>query len=155
MTSKLKCPYTEEELKEIRNNFKGDKPICPFCQQELVREGMNHWWCLCNLKHQGKELYGTTALWQALIQSQQDLEESQQATLENAQTILEIHKDLEQSEKCCSAWEVQALDYHMKTIALSGDLEIAKSALRQIESRLVISPEIVARKALEQIEHKE
>lgn len=29
MTSNLKCPYTEEELKEIRNNFKGDKLICP------------------------------------------------------------------------------------------------------------------------------
>lgn len=40
---------------------------CPFCQQELIREGMNHWWCSCNIEHQGKELYGTTALWQALI----------------------------------------------------------------------------------------
>lgn len=51
-----------------------NKMICPVCQQELVREGMNHWWCLCNLNHQGKELYGTTALWQALIQAKQDLE---------------------------------------------------------------------------------
>lgn len=46
---------------------------CPFCQQELIREGMNHWWCSCNIEHQGKELYGTTALWQALIQAKQDL----------------------------------------------------------------------------------
>lgn len=47
---------------------------CPFCQQELILEGMNHWWCSCNIEHQGKELYGTTALWQALIQAKQDLE---------------------------------------------------------------------------------
>lgn len=46
-----------------------DKLKCPFCQQELIREGMNHWWCSCNIEHQGKELYGTTALWQALISS--------------------------------------------------------------------------------------
>lgn len=51
-----------------------DSMKCPFCQQELIREGMNHWWCSCNIEHQGKELYGTTALWQALIQAKQDLE---------------------------------------------------------------------------------
>lgn len=51
-----------------------DKLHCPFCQQELIREGMNHWWCSCNIEHQGKELYGTTALWQALIKAKQDLE---------------------------------------------------------------------------------
>lgn len=52
---------------------------CPFCQQELIREGMNHWWCSCNIEHQGKELYGTTALWQALIQAKQDLEIARKA----------------------------------------------------------------------------
>ena len=35
MTKKLKCPYSEEELKEIRNTFKGDKLKCPFCETEL------------------------------------------------------------------------------------------------------------------------
>jgi hypothetical protein len=52
---------------------------CPFCGQELIREGMNHWWCSCNIEHQGKELYGTTALWQALIQAKQDLEIARKA----------------------------------------------------------------------------
>lgn len=56
-----------------------DKLKCPFCQQELIREGMNHWWCSCNIEHQGKELYGTTALWEALIQAKQDLEIAREA----------------------------------------------------------------------------
>ena len=54
---------------------------CPFCQRELIREGMNHWWCSCNIEHQGKELYGTTALWQALIQAKQDLETARKALI--------------------------------------------------------------------------
>lgn len=61
-----------------------NKMKCPFCQQELIREGMNHWWCSCNIKHQGKELYGTTALWQALIQAKQDLEKARKALEEIA-----------------------------------------------------------------------
>jgi hypothetical protein len=60
---------------------------CPFCGQELIREGMNHWWCSCNIEHQGKELYGTTALWQALIQAKQDLEIARKA-LEKARINL-------------------------------------------------------------------
>lgn len=34
MTSKLKCPYSEEELEEIkkiRNNFTNTSVVCPFC----------------------------------------------------------------------------------------------------------------------------
>lgn len=104
-----------------------DKLHCPFCQQELIREGMNHWWCSCNIEHQGKELYGTTALWQALIQSLKDREE---LAIKLAQTT----QILELSEKCCSAWETQALDYKAETIALSGKLEIATKALEEIDT---------------------
>ncbi len=35
MANKLKCPYSKEELKEIRSNFKGDKFLCPICGKDL------------------------------------------------------------------------------------------------------------------------
>lgn len=74
MTSKLKCPFCGEELTEY--------PVWGFgCGNTN-----------CN-KTDG--VVGSEKLWQALIQSQKDLAESQQATLQNAQTVLEIHKDLE------------------------------------------------------------
>ena len=31
MTIKLKCPYSEEELEKIRNNFTNTSVVCPFC----------------------------------------------------------------------------------------------------------------------------
>lgn len=74
---------------------------CPFCQTELDYDEYGWDYSCPNHKCRATKgvLCGTKSLWQALIQSQQDLEESQQATLENAQTILEIHKDLEIARK--------------------------------------------------------
>ena len=72
MTSKLKCPFCGEEL--------GGNMAEPCC------------------RNQNCEMYAIPiprTIWEKLIQSQKDLEESQQATLQNAQTVLEIHKDLE------------------------------------------------------------
>lgn len=143
-----------------------NKLKCPFCQQELHKDPDGYYSCYtdnCSVMNAGGNgASGTESLWTALAQAKQDLDffkeeqdRSATALIERTKELDKCQKDLEQSEKCCSAWEAQALDYQMKTIALSGDLEIAKSALRQIESRLVISPEIVARQALEQIEHKE
>ena len=39
------------------------------------------------------------------------------------------HKELEQSETCCTEWEKQALDYKAENIALSGKLERTHKAL--------------------------
>lgn len=101
MTSKLKCPFCEYELQEnITTNL-----CCPICG-----------------------LVAPTKLWQALIQSQQDLEESQQATLENAQTILEIHKDLEIATKALkkiesTEWYDSMSSYEIMTFTAMKALE--------------------------------
>lgn len=82
---------------------------CPFCQQKLVREGSDNYWCKkCNLERHTPALYGSQKLWQELIRTR---------------------KALEQSEICCTEWEKQALDYKAENIALSGDLERTRKAL--------------------------
>lgn len=90
-----------------------DKLKCPFCQQELIREGMNHWWCSCNIEHQGKELYGTTALWQALIQAKQDLEIARNA-LEDIKSDYELYANqgcrMEPNETDMYNYACKALD---------------------------------------------
>lgn len=93
--------------------------------------------CICNTSASKK-------IWQALIQAKQDLE---------------------QSEKCCSAWETQALDYKAETIALSGKLEIVKSYVKGISQMVINSGDNIyvvighfkklADQTLKQIEHKE
>ena len=125
---------------------------CPFCQQEL-RKLFNRYTGEPNCDYEcgncDCDLYGIEmpeTVWQALIQAKQDLE---------------------QSEKCCSAWETQALDYKVETIALSGKLEIARKAFENIDmllhsrkfditelGRLNIIQHLVSR-ALKATEHKE
>lgn len=105
---------------------------CPFCGEELVR----HWgmkdpaiYCCDNLNCKRGGV-GTEQSWQALIQSQKDLAESQQATLQNAQTILEIHKDLEIARKALEDVKNDALTknrYHI--------IADANHALEQIEHK--------------------
>lgn len=74
MTSELKCPYSEEELKEIRNNFNGNKLVCPFCGKKLwydEQDGIYR--CMksgCVMDYEG----GTEKLWQELIQTKKELE---------------------------------------------------------------------------------
>lgn len=102
---------------------------CPFCQQDL-RTVLDSSFYTCD----SCGYTGYKQLWAALIQAK---------------------RDLEKSKERCSAWEKKVLDCQMKALALNEKLEIAKSALRQINLRLVIAPEFVAREALEQIEHKE
>lgn len=82
---------------------------CPFCQTELDMDMMGEIGCPNDSCKKSMFMVGTKELWQALIQAKQDLE---------------------QSEKCCSAWETQALDYKAETIALSGKLKIATKALK-------------------------
>lgn len=57
MTSKLKCPFCQQELREIYFNGVGVGYICPnsYCKK-------------------AEKLKGNTELWQALIQAKQDLE---------------------------------------------------------------------------------
>lgn len=111
-----------------------NKLICPFCQQELHKDPDGYYSCYtdnCSVMNAGGNgASGTESLWAALIQSQQDLEESQQATLENAQTVLEIHKDLEIATK--------ALDW-------IGNNRLAENPIRVEQLRRH------ARNALEQI----
>jgi len=48
---------------------------CPFCQQELVREGSDNYWCKkCNLERCNPVLYGSQKLWQELIRTRKALE---------------------------------------------------------------------------------
>lgn len=104
MTSKLKCPFCREELDWCLS--------CPLPTMSCP----NH-----NCK--AYDFLMTQNCWQALIQSLKDRKE---LAIKLAQTT----QNLEQSEKCCSAWETRALDYKAETIALSGELEIAKSTLK-------------------------
>lgn len=47
---------------------------CPFCQQELVREGSDNYWCKkCNLERCTPALYGSQKLWQELIRTRKAL----------------------------------------------------------------------------------
>lgn len=47
---------------------------CPFCQQELVREGSDNYWCKkCNLERYSPALYGSQKLWQELIRTREEL----------------------------------------------------------------------------------
>lgn len=45
------------------------------------------------------------------------------------EALAQAKQNLEQSEKCCTEWEKQALDYKAENIALSGDLERTRKAL--------------------------
>ena len=109
---------------------------CPFCQQELRQDYTGVMYCYNEDCEQSADWFGSSSLWQALIQSQQDLEESQQATLENAQTVLEIHKDLDIAR--------QALEF-VKTLNERQDgcfeedyetqMRTVYKALKQIEQR--------------------
>ena len=108
MTSELKCPFCEYELQENRTT----NLCCPICG-----------------------LVAPTKLWQALIQSQQDLEESQQATLQNAQTILEIHKDLEIATKALEdIASGQIIEHSVCGHECDNKIAIARNALEQINN---------------------
>lgn len=110
---------------------------CPFCQTELDMDMMGEIGCPNDSCKKSMFMVGTKELWQALIQAKQDLE---------------------QSEKCCSAWETQALDYKAETIALSGKLKIATKALNLAKwwlgSSCIATAEKTIDKALNQLEHK-
>lgn len=76
---------------------------CPVCGEKI--EHIEDGWCNCKNRCLGS---GSISLWQELIRTR---------------------KELEQSEICCTEWEKQALDYKAENIALSGDLERTRKAL--------------------------
>lgn len=45
------------------------------------------------------------------------------------EALTQAKQDLKQSERCCSAWKTQAVDYKEAAIALSSMLEITRKAL--------------------------
>jgi len=94
---------------------------CPVCNVPLTACGD-----LLSCPNDHCAWVGNAELWQTLIQSLKDRKE---LAIHLAQTT----QILEQSEKCCSAWETQALDYKAETIALSGKLEIARKALEDMQ----------------------
>lgn len=87
---------------------------CPFCQQEL---DTGNYFVHCHNPHCNTtvEMEGTEEMWQELIRTR---------------------KELEQSEICCTEWEKQALDYKAENIALSGDLECTRKALEVVVDAL-------------------
>ena len=123
MTSKLKCP------------------VCPYCDKLLHCGGTQYinerivamWYCQNAECEETEDLIGTREMWEIVANK------------------IQAKQDLEQSEKCCSAWETQALDYKAETIALSGKLEIATNALREICNDYQEDSTERAEKALETI----
>ena len=85
---------------------------CPFCQQELEINDLDVQLLGCenqNCKYSiHYDTVGSKELWQELIRTR---------------------KELEQSETCCTEWEKQALDYKAENIALLGDLDRTRKAL--------------------------
>ena len=72
--------------------------------------------------HTGCDMTGNTKLWQALIDTK---------------------KELEQSEICCTEWEKQALDYKAENIKLSTALEIALDALDYVNGNDTVIHEAI------------
>ena len=119
---------------------------CPFCGTRMTKiagELYDSFGCQndeCHYK------YGwiSEAVWQALIQYQKDLEESQQATLQNAQTVLEIHKDLEVATQAleklkyeynrCRDEEFEGEDIDWEWWAMAAK-NVVENALEQIEHK--------------------
>lgn len=145
MTSKFKCPFCQQELREIYFNGVGVGYICPNpnCKKaEKLKGNVEFWQALIQAKQDldffiKEQVRTQTALIERtkeLDKCQKDLEESQQATLENAQTVLEIHKDLDIATK--------ALDW-------IGNNRLAENPVRVEQLRRH------ARNALEQINRKE
>ena len=129
MTSELKCPYTEEELKEIRNNFKGDKLVCPFCQQGL-RKLFNRYTGEPNYDYEcgnhNCDLYGIKmpeTVWQAVIQKLEDLKIAREA-LEKLNC--EYHR--------CRDEEFEGADIDWEWWAMAAK-NVAENALEQIEHK--------------------
>lgn len=130
MTSKLRCPFCKEEI---------ISDLCLMCDKidKGYTNGRQIYKCnKCSL-------FGNKELWQALIQSQQDLEESQQATLQNAQTVLEIHKDLKIARKA-----LKEISYHYQD---KLDKPTAPAKWFTVATEMCD----YADEALKQIEHKE
>ena len=107
------------EEANVRKDFftsdcKENKLKCPFCQQELEDDDydVNIFGCVnqkCDHNiHQRKDYMATKDMWEELIRTR---------------------KELEQSETCCTEWEKQALDYKAENIGLSGELERTRKAL--------------------------
>lgn len=98
---------------------------CPICGGDIQ---YNDSYSTYDCKNNPSEHYASEEVWQAL-------NESQQATLENAQTILEIHKDLEIARKALEdiTKEHNAFaDWVFKAVTMKG---IAEKALEQIEHK--------------------
>ena len=123
-----------------------NKLVCPFCEYELQENRTTNLCCpICGL-------VAPTKLWQALIQSQQDLEESQQATLENAQTILEIHKDLEIARKALEEIDGTRCIPQQTLISLG---KFSKTTRFNAGNIICVATPDYIHNTLEQIEHKE
>lgn len=153
MTSKLKCPFCQTELDY--DEYGWDYSCSnPSCQKSLgILSGTEKLWhALIQAKQdleffkeeQGRAVDALIERTKELDRCQKDLKESQQATLENAQTILEIHEDLEIARKALE--EIKKVcdgcrwcDSNLYDPTPSDGRRIAETT----------------NKALEQIEHKE
>ena len=111
---------------------------CPFCGKKLWYDEQDDIYrCMksaCVMDYEG----GTEKLWQAFIQSQ---------------------KDLEKSKERYSVLKKKVLDWQMEAIVRNAELKIARNALEELRGDKRLPPqtpwEIIADKALKQIEQKE
>lgn len=147
MTIKLKCPYSEEELKEIRNNFKGNKPVCPVCpwcnQPKVLQDDI----FVC--ANTDCSACAESFLHKALIQAKQDLEffieendKSATALIERTKELNECKKDLKIARKALEGL-IAYYDHYD-----NFDCEISWDGVALIMRN-------DAHEALEQIKHKE
>ena len=128
---------------------------CPFCQQELCQDYTGVMYCRNDDCEQSADWYGSLILWQALIQSQQQLK-----MLEPIVASLQGRADIN-AEVARDSNEL-VVQWYEKYEQTQKDLEIARKALKDItivrcgledfEPKAVTMTRI-AEKALAQIEH--
>ena len=115
---------------------------CCFCQQELVREGSDNYWCKkCNLERDNPALYGSQKLWQELIRTKKQLETTD---LELDQLNLEkydIEDELERTRKALDVarhtigWINQMIDEHTDKQAIKIKCEYALQQITALEQK--------------------
>lgn len=132
----------------MTNNLK-----CPFCQQELCQDYTGIMYCCNDDCEQSTDWYGSPILWQALMQSQQQLK-----MLEPIVASLQGRADIN-AEVARDSNEL-VVQWYEKYEQTQKDLEIATKALEDIVSDYEVDASngwlaANAKKALEQIKHKE
>ena len=121
---------------------------CPFCQQELCQDYTGVMYCCNEECEQSADWYGSQILWQALIQAKQDLERAED-TIVDLNTIQEaICAKYAQSKK-----SAKIARKALKDARIFADTHCIATAVKTIDKALEQIDHIAD--ASKMVEHKE